>query len=97
FESRLLLAALLRRTKRYKEARRELGCLERLDRAAAWTPEIEHEKNWLDQLEADASEPSDASQSDDQSTDNLTTNQTPPDDTHAEHNSGSQPPGEEPA
>jgi hypothetical protein len=51
FEARLLLAALLRRTKRYKEARRELGCLERLDRASLWTPEIEHENRWLDQLE----------------------------------------------
>ena len=97
FESCLLLAALLRRTKRYKEARRELGCLERLDRAAAWTPEIEHEKTWLDQLEAEVNNAYGGQPAaDDQTTENLTTDQSLSDDTLEEQIGGS-PPGDPPA
>jgi thioredoxin-like negative regulator of GroEL len=43
-EARLLLATLLRHTKRHKEAREQLAQLERLDAANRWNTEIAAEK-----------------------------------------------------
>jgi hypothetical protein len=46
-EARLLLATLLRHTKRFKEAREQLACLARFESAERWTEEIEREQGFL--------------------------------------------------
>jgi Tfp pilus assembly protein PilF len=46
-EARLLLATLLRHTKRHDEARRELARLAQLEGAARWATEIEAERDKL--------------------------------------------------
>jgi tetratricopeptide (TPR) repeat protein len=56
-EARLLLATLLRHTRRYDEAHEQLGRLERLEDSQRWSREIAAEKRLLDQGPTDGSEP----------------------------------------
>jgi hypothetical protein len=51
-DARLMLASLLRHTRRPLEARRQLDELERLEKAARWQAEIDHERQLLKRLEA---------------------------------------------
>ena len=53
-EARLLLATLLRRTRRFAEARGQLEQLTRLDAAAAWQAEIDSENERLAEAEEQA-------------------------------------------
>ncbi len=46
-DARLLLATLMRRTKRYADAGRQLAELERIESSAKWQAEIEREKRLL--------------------------------------------------
>ena len=55
-EARLLLATVLRRTRRYAEARGQLDVLERLQAAAAWRQEITNERQRLEEVESPAAE-----------------------------------------
>ncbi len=48
-DARLMLATLLRRTKRYADAQRQLAELDRIESAAKWQAEIEQEKRLLTQ------------------------------------------------
>lgn len=50
-DARLMLATLMRRTKRYADARLQMAELERLENANKWQSEIQHEKQLLEQLE----------------------------------------------
>lgn len=52
-EARLMLVALLRRTKRWPEAGQQLARLERLEGSELWAPEIEREREWMTQTQAD--------------------------------------------
>ncbi len=56
-EARLLLATVLRRSRRYADARRELADLERIETAARWRAEIEQEQQLLEEWIAGASDP----------------------------------------
>ena len=51
-DARLMLASLLRHTRRPLEARRQLDELDRLEKAARWQVEIERERQLLKHLEA---------------------------------------------
>jgi len=46
-EARLLLATLLRHTRRASEAREQLGCLQRFESADSWQVEIAREREFL--------------------------------------------------
>jgi hypothetical protein len=46
-DARLMLATVLRRTKRYQDARQQIAELERIELAARWQAEIEQEKQLL--------------------------------------------------
>jgi hypothetical protein len=46
-DARLMLVTLLRRTKRYDEARRQLADLDKIESSAKWQSEIEREKHLL--------------------------------------------------
>jgi hypothetical protein len=46
-EARLLLATLLRHTRRLSEAREQLGCLQRFESADSWHVEIAREREFL--------------------------------------------------
>ena len=46
-DARLMLATLMRRTKRYADAGRQLAELERIESSAKWQAEIEREKRLL--------------------------------------------------
>jgi hypothetical protein len=49
-DARLMVATLMRRTRRYADARLQLAELERIENAIKWQAEIEQEKQLLDQL-----------------------------------------------
>jgi hypothetical protein len=53
-QARLLLATLLRRTKRWSEAREQLAELDRLEAAASWEFEIAGEQERLAEAEEQA-------------------------------------------
>lgn len=58
-DARLALATLYRRTRRFGEAREELGRIGRLERAAKWEEEIRREWKHLERLEAETPAPRD--------------------------------------
>lgn len=55
-EARLMRATLYRHTRRYSEALAELTNLERFRDAQAWALEIESERQWIAQRQADAAD-----------------------------------------
>ncbi|HEX5445511.1 MAG TPA: hypothetical protein VFW87_16920 [Pirellulales bacterium] len=75
-EARLLLATLLRRTRRFPEARGQLELLTRLEAAAAWQAEITEEHERL--VEAEEQAALEASQSLESIETNHQTTQVPP-------------------
>jgi cytochrome c-type biogenesis protein CcmH/NrfG len=56
-DARLMLASLLRHTRRPLEARRQLDELQRLEKAEKWQVEIERERQLLKQAEATLPDP----------------------------------------
>ena len=56
-DSRLMLAALLRHTKRYEEAQIQLDRLRRVEGSQKWNLEIDEEQRLLDQLNSDGQTP----------------------------------------
>jgi len=63
-EARLLLATLLRHTRRYPEALDQLDRLDRLRDAKAWAGEIAAERRWIAELETEHSATSTTSATD---------------------------------